>query len=56
MKRKTCPKCGDRSTKIINISTGYVECQRCKHLYREPEKASSNNKYTATSSTTPKSE
>ena len=29
-----CPKCKSRATKIINLSTGKYECQKCPHKWR----------------------
>jgi rubredoxin len=35
---RTCPECGDRSTKIFNISVTEkpVKCQACGHRYDPP--------------------
>jgi len=30
---KTCPKCKSKSTKIIHLSTGKIECQKCGEQY-----------------------
>jgi len=30
---KSCPYCGFRGTKIIDINTGEIQCQKCKRIY-----------------------
>jgi transposase len=37
MSSMKCPKCGSRATKIINLSTGKIECQKCGEKYSLPE-------------------
>jgi len=38
MKITVCPKCKSRATKILNLSTGKYECQRCNHSWNKLEK------------------
>jgi len=32
MRRKKCPNCGSKATKIINTSEGTSTCQVCKYI------------------------
>lgn len=32
LRRRSCPNCGSRATKIINISESTSTCQICSHI------------------------